>query len=502
MSVSTNIDPACYVPDTKTQKHTIKVTKKTKPQPKPKLENQAKFTPPIKSTPDSHIKSETCTKSEPKLETQSKLETYNKTQANCSTSINSNPDKNPVSWDDLFDQINDTTEITTEELVGAAIYSISAVEALEQMQAHQDNLDPVIKKLEKDCYKCGGLLRTKHNVMICQKCGLEIQGVIVSTQEDESTTICQDANVNDKGFISMKIVGKGSYGFNRNLLKNCADYTRYRKMTTLKEMNNWNSQSLDNQLPKNVIEDANDMFATIRDHGYVYRKDVKKGMQGSCLYYMCHINGISRTPAEIAKIAGTAEKFLSAGDRQLRDLNERGIITLPAKIDATSSYVNRYFELLQIDEKYKPFVLDMIAQADEDRLHVLHDSKSNTKCIGTIYMLIDRVPDLRKTIDKEKIEKECDISKTTFVKYYTMLCHYYRRFAHIFIEHRIPLKSEWREDINEVDTRKKSKVIYARRVKQTTPEDDVTKLIHEELGITIPTVKKPMTARKYTRLSH
>lgn len=422
-------------------------------------------------------------------------------------------------WEEMFSQIKnaDPAEITTDTLVGAALYSISAVEALEQMQARLENID--LRNTARPvagCYSCGGILRTKDNVMICQQCGLEIQGVVVSTQEDECVTTSQDANVNDKGFISMKIIGKGAYGYNRNLLKNCADYTRYRKMTTLKEMHNWNSQSTGNQLPKNVINEANDMFATIKEHNYVFRKDVKKGVQGACLYYACHLNGISRTPAEIAKIVGIAEKFLSAGDRHLRDLNERGIISIPAKVDAIQSYVNRYFELLKIPDKYKQFVLDLIHQADDDRLHVQYDSKSNTKCIGTIFMLIDRIPSLRKTIDKERIEKECDISKTTFVKYYTMLCKFYRRFIHIFAKHKIPLKSEWREDIYSLaaPAKKPSKIIYTKRVYHTLAKskqvsDPVADLIAKELASKdsnedpeppAPIKKIQKAARRYTRL--
>ncbi len=402
--------------------------------------------------------------------------------------------KKAPSWESIFDDLTreESPDISTEMLVNAAIYSISAVEALEQMQT-KTGPTPVITTAKKGCYSCGGTLRTKDHVLICQNCGLEIQGAVVAANEDESTTSSQDANVNDKGFISMKIVGKGSYGYNRNLLKNCADYPRYRKMTTLKEMHNWNSQSTNNQLPKNVIEEANEMFAAIKEHNYVFRKDVKKGVQGACLYYTCHLNGISRTPTEIAKIIGIAEKFLSAGDRHLRDLNERGIITIPARVDAVTSYVNRYFELLKIPEKYKPFVIDMIRQADEYKLHVQYDSKSNTKCIGTIYMLIDRIPELRKNIDKDRIEKECEISKTTFIKYYMMLCRFYRCFVHLFVKHKIPMKSEWRDnlipglnftkddtDVATGQTGKKKKV--KKYKKQQTKETDGDTGLHDENG--------------------
>ena len=158
-------------------------------------------------------------------------------QNSTQNSIQNATQNTPISWDTMCKQLNniDGTVITTETLIGAAIYSVSALEVLEQMTSRLDNINPDISaRPNKGCYSCGGILRTKDNVMICQKCGLEMQGLVVSTQEDESIITSQNTNVNDKGFISMKIIGKGSYGYNRNLLKNCADYIRYRKMTTLK----------------------------------------------------------------------------------------------------------------------------------------------------------------------------------------------------------------------------------------------------------------------------
>lgn len=394
-------------------------------------------------------------------------------------------------WDELFDQINDLSQ---SAVTNTALFSVASLSALEQQQSKNDIIDENttleasihtnIQKTSNGCYSCGGKLLVRDNYMICQTCGQEFQGTVVSTIEDECTvTTAQDSNVNDKGFISMRIVGKGSYGYNRNLLKSCANYSRYRTMTTLKEMHNWNSQSTENQLPKNVISEANNMFAAIKEHGYVFRKDVKKGVQGACLYYTCHMNNLSKTPYEIAKIIGIAEKFLSAGDRILRDLNERNIIQIPAKIDSISSYVDRYFELLVIPAIYKSFVLDLIGQADSDKLHVLHDSKNNTKCIGAIYMLVERIPILRKMISKDRIEAECGISKTTFIKYYNMLCKYYRKLAHVFIKHRIPMKSIWRETITNNPVAIKKSIISKKKVDVKKITKEASDVISKELLI-------------------
>jgi hypothetical protein len=268
--------------------------------------------------------------------------------------------------------------------------------------------------------------------------------------DDSLFTSANDSNVNDKGFMHMRIIGNGSYGFNRSLLKSCANYQQFRKLASLKEMNNWNAQSQDIKIPKNVIDEANIMFDTVKKNGNVYRKDVKKGVQTACLYYACYINGISKTPSEMAKFATIQDKFHSSGDRTLRSLHDKGIIQLPDKINPIVDYINRYFAMLNIPIEYKDFVLEIIEKADKAKLHVLYDSKNNTKCIGAIYILITRIRELRKRLSREEIEKICLISKTTFVKYFTVLSDYYRKFVPIFVKHRIPMPSKWREDIDEV----------------------------------------------------
>jgi transcription initiation factor TFIIIB Brf1 subunit/transcription initiation factor TFIIB len=377
-------------------------------------------------------------------------------------------DTTEISWEDLFTQLKDLSVIDiqprcdnldnskklepdkdlpkndTHESIETKQTKVSKYQNLENTLIIQDTKQTGI------CNACGDQLYSSGSFLVCKSCGLELQGTSNQTNEDYSASAQNECNVNDKGFISMRVIGKGSYGYNRNLLKSCANYSQYRKMNTLKEMHNWNAQSTTNHLPKNVIEEANNMFAKIKEKGHVYRKDVKKGVQSACLYYACYNNNISKTPNEIAQIVGIAEKFHSSGDRILRDLNERRVIDLPAKVDPIVDYVERYFELLNINKKYRDFVLDLIYQANKEKLHVLCDSKNNTKCIGAIYMLIDRVPELRKSIDKDTIDKECEISKTTFMKYYILLCKYYRKFVPIFAKHKIPMKLEWKESISDI----------------------------------------------------
>lgn len=388
-------------------------------------------------------------------------------------------------WDSMFAQMHEPIQNMISEIpvihVPERIDNLdesasTKIPLKEYLDLDMEYTTIISSKKSNECPSCKSKLTHNGNKLECGSCGLVIDDSSGMTDEQYTTPSLSDCNVSDKGFMSMKIVGKGAYGNNRSLLKSCAKYDQYRNMTTRKDVHNWNSQSTDKHLPKNVIEEACNMFAKIKAKGYVYRKDVKKGVLSACIYYACYNNGISKTPNEIASLVGIAEKFHSMGDRILRDLNERGVVELPDKIDPVVDYVLRYMEVLGIDKKYKDFVLDIIHVADREKLHVLSDSKNNTKCIGAIYLLIDRVPDLRKTIDKDKIDNDCEISKTTFIKYYNLICKFYRKFVPVFVRHSIPMKIEWKEDISEVIKNKTPEIQpEPTRRKKYTKKSDATK---------------------------
>jgi hypothetical protein len=352
-----------------------------------------------------------------------------------------------TTWDDIFEKYNDDS-IIIEPIVDIERDTTYSIAPTEPPKLIDELTISYTKSIE--CTKCKTKISLTEEIsQACTGCGLLISDTSSYTDEKYSTSDTSFSNVNDKGFMSMRVVGKGAYGQNRALLKSSADYGRYRHATTLKDMNKWNVNG--KFVPKAVMEEANNMFSKIKQHNYVYRKDVKKGVITACVYYACHMHKISRTPAEIANWAQIAEKFHSMGDRILRDLNERGVIELPSRINPIEDYIERYLKILNIDaKKYKQFILDIIEVATNSKLHVLSDSKNNTKCIGTIYLLIERVRDLRQEIDREKLDKECDISKTTFIKYYKLICKYYRKFIPVFVKHDIPMKAKWKEDIAKV----------------------------------------------------
>lgn len=358
-----------------------------------------------------------------------------------------NPDDTPnqmESWKSLFNNIKNNTENF-------------ASPKLESIDLHDDTLDEfdeffpkqnksMITTKEHDCLSCGGKLFISNTIIFCKDCGEEVQKTSNMAEEDYSTSASTDCNVNSNGFISIKITGKGSYNYHKSLLKTCANYSKYRKLNTMKDISKWNSESKKIHIPKNVLQEANEMFAIIKDHGYVFRKDHKNGVISNCIYYRCYANGITKTPSEIAQFTKIEEKFHSFGDRILHELHERGIINIPMKINPIADYVERYLELLNIPKKYKPFVVELIERAERKHIHVLHDSKNSTKAIGAIYMLIQRIPELKQEVTKEKIDAEISISKTTFIRYYEILCKYYKKIKKIFKKHGIPMPNKWRDN--------------------------------------------------------
>lgn len=197
-------------------------------------------------------------------------------------------------------------------------------------------------------------------------------------------------------------------------------------------------------IPADIAREAIEMFEMTRGCGRVFRKEHKWGVIGACIYHICMKRKITKTLNEIAHACEVHEKYISMGDRFLQSLNESGVITLSTKVNPISDYLDRYFAILGIDAKYKQFLVDLIARVEKKKLHLIYDSKNNTRCIGAVYILVTRIPALRAKISNEMIEKACGISKATFTKMYNMVHIYYRIFKKVFRIHKIPMPSYWK----------------------------------------------------------
>lgn len=288
------------------------------------------------------------------------------------------------------------------------------------------------------CETCKVAMQRSDGFALCEKCGLEIRAL---TDADCSLHYCPPNYSSE--YTTLKLSGRGAYTFQRSIMKTCTTHQAPRRTNILRDMNRWNAECDKYHVPKNVIQQASDMFQSIRAAGYVYRGGSREGVMGNCIYYACYMNGITKTPTEIAQFTGIDEKFISQGSRILHRLHEQGVIQIPTVIDPISDYLDRFVDMLGVPRQYKKFLFEIVEEANVQKLHVIYDSKNLTKCAGALYLLADRVPWLRPRLTKEEIERVCQTSRTTFTKYTDMLVTHWKLFRAIYKRNHIPMRTAW-----------------------------------------------------------
>jgi transcription initiation factor TFIIIB Brf1 subunit/transcription initiation factor TFIIB len=342
----------------------------------------------------------------------------------------------------------DDWSILFEEIVATDI-KIDHEKLLKEMDNTQDIIC-LEKKIDlattiidyKFCPNCKTRGKILESFIICEQCGLEREWQ--NNGDNYNAAIEKEHNTSQNSYMSFNIIGKGAYCYQRSLLKTCSDYSLYRNNNNKKDITNIIFQYEGSKPPTNVVNLAAELFDSIARSGRVYRKNGKKGVMAACLYYACIMQGVARAPKDIAAIMNTEERFLSQGDRILQEFNELKIISIPSCYEPLDDYLNRFFPTLGIDDKYKPFIVDLIHRVEKKHLHIRNECRTTTKCVGAIYMLTRRVKELRH-IKKDTISKECnDISKSTFIKYYNLLCSNYKLIKKSFKRHGIPMPAEWK----------------------------------------------------------
>ena len=355
----------------------------------------------------------------------------------------------------LFNKLEDT------------IVGISHPAVIEKTMPQQINeLDIEIEPIKDDvpydfCNVCKIQFGILEDVMICSICGLEKD--LIAEYNPDTYNISIDCNYNSRttASTSFTFAGKKSYGYQKAILKSCSDYANTSHYLVKKEILNRINMYDGNKPPMNVQLNCIDLYCSIKenDRSYlniinqgvseqnekkrlVFRSNGKWGIISACLYYACIEEGLTRTPREISDIIGIDEKYQSAGDKKLQEFYELGIINIPINTKLLNDYINRYFPLLDIPDKYKLFVTDIIARAELKGLHICNETRTSTKCVGVINLLCSRVPEL-KHITRDHISRECQLSKTTFIKYSMTLLHNWPLLKKVFKKHGVSMPKEW-----------------------------------------------------------
>lgn len=289
------------------------------------------------------------------------------------------------------------------------------------------------------CSDCNVELIRDEAAWICQQCGK-----VSSVQYDEVLLFQnRDLYCNSSRHSSViAFSGKGSREFTRTLVDVGCSYPLYRKNVSKQEL----EKLLDFPLvgiPKSILDDVWDYYEEIAEAGYNYRTENKRGIWAVLIFYTCINNDIPRTESEIMKMMNIASATFNKSEKKVIELAAEKIIHLNTDIDRCENYIHRYMMLLGIDIRFKQFVYDLILFSRKYHLTLQNESKLLSKCIGGIYMLCMRVPKYRH-IDNKQISQKCNISTTTFCKFYKTLCRQFVHIKPVFIRHSIPMPKDWK----------------------------------------------------------
>jgi hypothetical protein len=331
---------------------------------------------------------------------------------------------------------------------------------------------------------------------VCHGCGKQGDYCYDSIVDDvDRTSTGNDAstyNTYSSASAPLTITGPGGHIQRRGIIGGNASYKKAQEKTTRKEFQQiLSSSEIGQQIPPEVRREAEDLFLSIQGQK-ILRASHRTGTMAACLDVKCAAHMIPRKCKEISEMFGIMRSTLSAGHSTLNKLIERGLIDEQIKPVTTSrshgkdspeivGYINRYFEGLDIplddgygiyegadaahieeimeimeDEdrdntewhpNYKRFALDLIRFTQTFK--IADTSMDSSKCAGIIYILSTRIPEL--DILPEHIERECNISKSTFLKFANEIDRFLntydpdsqktkRKMRHLFKKYDIPLK--------------------------------------------------------------
>jgi hypothetical protein len=281
------------------------------------------------------------------------------------------------------------------------------------------------------CESCGIIMNYNHiDGYCCNSCGL-IRRSIGEHRLDHSKSI--------NTVQYMRVVGPEASGFQK-LLYGCmiGNYEELRGRIISDE---FKKKNMDNNsgFPPDVIAYAAQKFVDVVKHR-VLRANVRQETMAACLADACAHAGINRRSKEIAAFMDLQKAGYAEGENVLRELYSDEKITLTLDTDPTNAFMRRYFELLNLDEKYAPFIKDIIDYANKRNVG-LH-SVASTKCAGAIYVLAlaEKLP-----ITMQQIDLKCNIRKNTFTKFYDDVVGNLRLFRPIFEKHNISLDLKQRK---------------------------------------------------------
>jgi hypothetical protein len=294
----------------------------------------------------------------------------------------------------------------------------------------------------KNLCECGGIVKVQDNESICSLCGITESAEDV----DASTLGMSNYNTSSESANPLRVTGPGGSAFQKKLICKTSDYDKTRLRDTLHQMLTAADSYKSCTIPSAIVKEAGTCYYELQRVCEIKRGDVRRGAMATCLRLICEKHGLHKRRIIFAEMFNITSSDLSEGEKLLERLFSGGKLNRDDFLikDQESSRIQGYLmqcfiklniplppDLYQasIGSEVKPTVpynsekpyYDFVKRLIEFTYHfrLAESSTLPSKCIGAIWILATRSPELNLT--QETLVTECDISKSTFKRFSTVI---------------------------------------------------------------------------------
>lgn len=278
--------------------------------------------------------------------------------------------------------------------------------------------------------------------LVCPEC----QVVVPTGQTGEHHTIGagENHNTSNNAYMCFKPVGTKNRLYYNTMIKYTSEYEPYRDAQIMALLKQYNFINQDFKIPQDVLKNACEMFIVLKEYNYVRRGKSRRGVLGACIYVQCQIANITKTKSQISKLMQVEESKITFGLEELQQYAKLGVIEIPQNVDPTKDYINIYFEIFELPEEWKDFVIELIERMSIKKIEEVEKCYNTTKCIGTVYFLSKA---LKRPLTHEQIALNCDnISRGTYLNVSQAIIRNPDKLKKVFKKHKFPMPVEWNDE--------------------------------------------------------
>lgn len=307
-------------------------------------------------------------------------------------------------------------------------------------------VDPKIVKqkistAELDCPKCHIEMTKSWNEfnLVCPKCHVSTP---IGVGESHTIGASENYNTSNNAYMCFKPVGTKNRLYHNTMIKYTSESEPYRDQQILTLLKQYNFINSDFKLPQDVIKAACEMFIKLRSHDYVRRGGTRRGVLGACIYEQCRVANITKTKTQIAKLMQVNEAKITFGLDELQSYHKLGVVEVSQNVDPTSDYVNSLFEIFDLDQDRKQFVIDLLERMTKKNVEEVAACFNTTRVVGAVYFLSKL---MGWGLTHDKIAANCDgISRGTYLNVSNAITKNEKKLRKCFVRNNVPFPASWK----------------------------------------------------------